>query len=65
MAIGMINKKTTAVRVIPAVGKDIGDSVVYGGLLGEAPIVKVNSLSSANFVNRAGRIPAPIHSLNN
>ena len=47
------------------VGKDIGDSVVYGGLLGEAPIVKVNSLSSANFVNRAGRIPAPIHSLNN
>ena len=65
MAIGMINKKTTAVRVIPAVGKNIGDSVVYGGLLGEAPIVKVNSLSSANFVNRAGRIPAPIHSLNN
>ena len=65
MAIGMINKKTTAVRVIPAVGKTVGDSVVYGGLLGEAPIMKVNSLSSADFVNRAGRIPAPLHSLNN
>lgn len=65
MAIGMINKKTTAVRIIPAVGKKVGDSVVYGGLLGEAPIMKVNSLSSADFVNRAGRIPAPLHSLNN
>ena len=65
MAIGMINKKTTAVRIIPAVGKNVGDSVVYGGLLGEAPIMKVSSLSSANFVNRAGRIPAPLHSLNN
>ena len=65
MAIGMINKKTTAVRIIPAFGKNVGDSVVYGGLLGEAPIMSVNSLSSANFVNRAGRIPAPIHSLNN
>lgn len=65
MAIGMINKKTTAVRVIPAVGKSVGDKVVYGGLLGEAPVVSVNSLSSADFVNRAGRIPAPIHSLNN
>ena len=65
MAIGMINKKTTAVRLIPAVGKNVGDKVVFGGLLGEAPIVNVNNLSSANFVNRAGRIPAPIHSLNN
>ena len=65
MAIGMINKKTTAVRIIPAVGKSVGDSVVYGGLLGEAPIMKVNTLSSADFVNRAGRIPAPLHSLNN
>ena len=65
MAIGMINKKTTAVRIIPAVGKNVGDTVVYGGLLGEAPVMKVNSLSSADFVNRAGRIPAPIHSLNN
>ncbi len=65
MAIGMINKKTTAVRIIPVVGKGVGDKVVYGGLLGEAPIMPVNTLSSANFVNRGGRIPAPIHSLNN
>lgn len=65
MAIGMINKKTTAVRIIPVVGKNIGDEIVYGGLLGKAPIVAVNSLSSADFVNRGGRIPAPIHSLNN
>ena len=65
MAIGMINKKTTAVRVIPVLNKKVGDKVVYGGLLGEAPIMKVNTLSSANFVNRGGHIPAPIHSLNN
>ena len=65
MAIGMINKKTTAVRIIPAIGKGVGDKVVFGGLLGEAPVMAVNSLSSADFVNRAGRIPAPIHSLNN
>ncbi len=65
MAIGMINKKTTAVRVIPVPGKDVGDMAVYGGLLGEAPIIKVNGLSSSGFVRRAGRIPAPIHSLNN
>ena len=65
MAIGMINKKTTAVRLIPAPGKDVGDTVVFGGLLGEAPIMKVNELSSADFVNRGGHIPAPIHSLNN
>lgn len=65
MAIGMINKKTTAVRIIPAYGKTVGDKVSYGGLLGEAPIMPVNTLSSANFVNRGGRIPAPIHSLNN
>ena len=65
MAIGMINKKTTAVRVIPAYGKTVGDKVSYGGLLGEAPIMPVNTLSSAGFVNRGGRIPAPIHSLNN
>ena len=65
MAIGMINKKTTAVRIIPAIGKSVGESVSWGGLLGEAPIMKVNSLSSANFVRRGGRIPAPIHSLNN
>lgn len=65
MAIGMINKKTTAVRIIPVPGKKIGDIAVYGGLLGEAPIMPVNSLSSTNFVRRGGRIPAPIHSLNN
>ncbi len=65
MAIGMINKKTTAVRIIPALGKDVGDKIVYGGLLGEAPIMPVNNLSPAIFVRRGGRIPAPIHSLNN
>ena len=65
MAIGMINKKTTAVRIIPVKDKTIGDRVYYGGLLGEAPIIKVSSLSSETFVDRGGRIPAPIHSLNN
>ena len=65
MAIGMINKKTTAVRVIPVPNKTIGDMAVYGGLLGEAPIMKVNMLSSSNFVKHGGQIPAPIHSLNN
>ena len=64
-AIGMINKKTTAVRIIPAPGKTVGDKVVFGGLLGEAPVMAVNRLSSAGFVERGGRIPAPIHSLNN
>ena len=65
MAMGMINKKTTAVRLIPVVGKGIGEEVVFGGLLGKAPIMSVNTLSSAGFVTRGGRIPAPIHSLNN
>ena len=65
MAIGMINKKTTAVRVIPVIGKGVGDKIYYGGLLGEAPVIPVNKLSSTNFVRRRGRIPAPIHSLNN
>ena len=65
MAIGMINKKTTATRIIPVPNKKVGDSVIYGGLLGEAPIMAVNNASSANFVNRGGHIPAPIHSLNN
>ena len=65
MAIGMINKKTTAVRIIPAIGKKAGDKIYFGGLLGEAPIIKINPLSSENFVKRGGRIPAPIHSLNN
>ena len=65
MAIGMINKKTTAVRIIPAIGKSIGENVTFGGLLGEAPIMPVNGLASSGFVSRGGRIPAPIHSLNN
>lgn len=65
MAIGMINKKTTAVRIIPVPGKTVGDIAVYGGLLGEAPIMPVNKFSCSKFVNRGGRIPAPIHSLNN
>jgi uncharacterized protein (UPF0210 family) len=65
MAIGMINKKTTAVRILPVSGKKVGDEVIYGGLLGTAPIMAVNKLSSTGFVRRGGRIPAPIHSLNN
>ena len=65
MAIGMINKKTTAVRIIPVPNKKVGDYAIYGGLLGEAPIMPVNKLSSEIFINRGGRIPAPIHSLNN
>ena len=65
MAIGMINKKTTAVRIIPAIGKKEGEKIFFGGLLGEAPIMAVNKLSSESFVIRGGRIPAPVHSLNN
>lgn len=65
MAIGMINQKTTAVRVIPAIGKKVGDSVEFGGLLGAAPVMPVHKYSSADFINRGGRIPAPIHSLKN
>ncbi len=65
MAIGMVNQKTTAVRVIPVVGKDVGDTVEFGGLLGYAPIMPVNSFSCDAFVNRGGRIPAPIHSFKN
>lgn len=64
-AIGMINRKTTAVRLIPAPGKKVGDWVEFGGLLGRAPVMKVNQFSPAGFINRRGRIPAPIHSLNN
>ena len=64
-AIGMINNKTTAVRVIPVPGKDVGDSVEFGGLLGRAPILPVNKTDSSKFVNRGGRIPAPIHSNKN
>lgn len=64
-AIGMINQKTTAVRIIPAPGKDVGDTVEFGGLLGRAPVMAVNSFSSDDFVRRGGRIAAPIHSLRN
>lgn len=64
-AIGMINQKTTAVRVIPVIGKDVGDSAVFGGLLGYAPIIKINEFACKDFVNRKGRIPAPIHSFKN
>lgn len=65
MAIGMINQKTTAVRIIPVIGKSVGDMVEFGGLLGYAPVMKVNSFSCDAFINRGGRIPAPIHSFKN
>ena len=65
LAIGMINQKTTAVRIIPVIGKGVGESVEFGGLLGHAPIMPVNSFSCDEFVNRPGRIPAPIHSFKN
>ena len=64
-AIGVINNKTTAVRIIPVVGKDIGDSIELGGLLGRAPVMPVSKFSCEDFVNRGGRIPAPLHSLRN
>lgn len=65
MAIGMINQKTTAVRIIPVIGKDVGEEAVFGGLLGYAPIMKVNEYDCSKFVNRGGRVPAPIHSFKN
>lgn len=65
MAIGMVNQKTTAVRIIPVIGKDVGETVEFGGLLGYAPIMPVNRFSCDAFVNRGGRIPAPIHSFKN
>jgi uncharacterized protein (UPF0210 family) len=65
MAIGMINQKTTAVRIIPVIGKTVGETVEFGGLLGYAPIMPVNGFSCDDFVNRGGRIPAPIHSFKN
>lgn len=64
-AIGMINTKTTAVRVIPAIGKKEGDSLSFGGLLGEGPVMRVNTSSPSKFINRGGQIPAPIQSLKN
>ena len=65
MAIGMINQKTTAVRLIPVIGKGVGETVEFGGLLGYAPIMPVNPFSCDAFVNRGGRIPAPVHSFKN
>lgn len=65
MAIGMINNKTTAVRIIPVAGKRVGDMVEFGGLLGYAPIMKVNGFDCGAFIRRGGRIPAPIHSFKN
>lgn len=65
MAIGMVNQKTTAVRIIPVIGKDVGETVEFGGLLGYAPVMPVNKFGCDAFVNRGGRIPAPIHSFKN
>ncbi|MDD4749235.1 MAG: PFL family protein [Methanosarcinaceae archaeon] len=65
MAIGMINKKTTAVRLIPAPGKKVGEAVEFGGLLGKAPVMQVKGFSSEEFIKRGGRIPAPIQALTN
>ncbi len=65
LAIGMVNQKTTAVRLIPVIGKGVGETVEFGGLLGHAPIMPVNGFSCDAFVNRTGRIPAPIHSFKN
>ena len=65
ISIGVVNTKTTAVRLIPAYGKKAGDSVEFGGLLGYAPIMEINTYSPAKFISRGGRIPAPIHSLKN
>ncbi len=65
MAIGVMNNKTTAVRIIPVPGRDVGEMVEFGGLLGSAPIMPVNAFSSTQFIRRGGRIPAPIHSLRN
>ena len=64
-AIGMVNNKTTAVRVIPAPGSKVGDHVEFGGLLGHAPVIPVRSFDSSEFIHRGGRIPAPLHSLRN
>ena len=65
MAIGMVNQKTTAVRLIPVIGKTVGDNAEFGGLLGHAPIMPVNNYSCEAFINRGGRIPAPVHSFKN
>ena len=65
MAIGMVNQKTTAVRLIPVIGKKAGDHAEFGGLLGSAPIMPVNQFKCDEFVDRGGRIPAPVHSFKN
>ena len=65
MTIGMVNQKTTAVRVIPVIGKGVGETVEFGGLLGYAPVMPVNTFRCDDFINRGGRIPAPIHSFKN
>ena len=65
MAIGMINQKTTAVRLIPAIGCSVGDTLEFGGLLGHAPVLPVNRFSCEGFISRTGRIPAPVHSFKN
>lgn len=64
-AIGVINHKTTAVRIIPAANTKVGDMVEFGGLLGRAPVMRANPAGSADFIARGGRIPAPIHSFKN
>ena len=64
-AIGMVNQKTTAVRVIPVAGKKVGDRVEFGGLLGYAPVMRVSPFSCERMIARQGRIPAPIHSFKN
>lgn len=64
-AIGMVNSKTTAVRVIPAIGKKEGEELEFGGLFGSGPVMKVNPKSPAKMINRGGRIPAPLQSLKN
>jgi uncharacterized protein (UPF0210 family) len=64
-AIGVVNTKTTAVRIIPAIGKKVGEIIEFGGLLGSAPVMPVHEFSSADFIARGGRIPAPMHSLKN
>lgn len=65
MAIGMINQKTTAARLIPVIGKSVGETVEFGGLLGHAPVMPVNQFDCSGFINRGGRIPAPVHSFKN
>ena len=64
-AIGMVNNKTTAVRLIPAIGRSVGETLEFGGLLGSGPVIKVNTKSPAKFISRGGRIPAPMHSIKN